>query len=55
MYFKPKIDETVNRYKLLWAKEYQDKILIKINLKNSEVYTTLAALLKTPSYEDMLT
>ncbi|MCL4385344.1 MAG: hypothetical protein M1326_03395 [Cyanobacteria bacterium] len=54
MEFKPKIDETINRYKQLWAREYKNKILVKINLENSSVYPSLIALSKSPNYADML-
>ena len=54
MYYKSDIDESINRFKKLWAKEALDKILIKIDIQEPLEPTVLKAMKKAPDYTEML-
>jgi len=54
MYYKPNILEIIKRYELLWSREYKDRILVKIRIKNPENYPVMEAMSKAPNFEAML-
>ncbi len=53
MYYKPDIDEVVERYRALWNREFLDRILVKIDILEPN-FTVLNAMDKAPDYESML-
>lgn len=54
LYYKPGICETVERHRLLWSGELQDRILVKINISKPQNYTAVEAMSKVPDFEKML-
>ena len=54
MFYKPGLDETVERHRLLWTGEFKDRILVKIDIASPKNYTVLEAMSKGPDFEGML-
>lgn len=54
MFYKPHIDESVERYRKLWAREAQDRILVKIDIQDPENPTVMRAMAQVPDYKAMV-
>ncbi len=53
MYYKPIINDVIERYRKLWARELMDKILVKIDILEPN-FTVLNAMNKAPNFEEMV-
>jgi hypothetical protein len=54
VYYKPEIDNSVERFKRLWSREAPDKILVKIDIQDPENPTVMHAMQKVPDYKAMV-
>lgn len=54
IYYKPNIDESIKRFKKLWAREALDRILVKIDIQDPKQPTVMNAMAKVPDYEKMV-
>ena len=57
LYYKLSVDESVERFRKLWAREAQDKVLVKIDIQDNIYYphfTTMSAMSKVPDYEQVV-
>ena len=54
MFYKPRIDESVDRFKTLWAREAQDRILVKIDIQDPGNPTVMQAMSQAPDYKAMV-
>jgi len=54
LFYKPCIDESVERFRELWAKEAQDRILVKIDIQDPENPTVMQAMSHVPDYKAMV-
>jgi hypothetical protein len=54
VYYKPALEETVERYRRLWARESPDRILVKIDVQDPATPTVMNAMAKVPDYAAMV-
>ena len=54
MFYKPSIDESVERFSTLWAREARDRILLKIDIQDPENPTVMQAMSHVPDFEAMV-
>jgi hypothetical protein len=54
LFYKPNIDESVDRFQKLWAREAQDRILVKIDIQDPDNPTVMRAMAHVPDYKAMV-
>jgi len=54
MYYKPFLDQSIERFGMLWAREAQDRILVKIDIQDPEMPTVMRAMAEVPDYRKMV-
>jgi hypothetical protein len=54
VYYKPNLDESIERYRKLWAREAQDRILVKIDVQVPANSSVMKAMASVPNRERML-
>ena len=54
MFYKPRIDESVERFRKLWAREARDRILVKIDIQDPDNPTVMRAMSHVPNYQAMV-
>jgi hypothetical protein len=54
LFYKPNIDESVERFRKLWAREAQDRVLVKIDIQDPETPTVMRAMARVPDYDAMV-
>ena len=54
MYYKPGLDASVDRFRALWAREAQDRVLVKIDIQDPENPTVMQAMALVPDFAGMV-
>jgi len=54
MYYKPLINESVERFGMLWNRESVDRILVKIDIQDPKTPTVMNAMAQVPDFEKVV-
>ena len=50
MFYRPSLDESVERFKTLWNRDARDRILVKIDIQDPDTPTVMNALAQVPEF-----